>query len=130
MGDKMKKSKIKAFKTKVNAFDYRTYFYISLTAAVVLLMVAVSLFAALRNDSFSATGEAYRFSTFYENQYKVSRVIENTAQIRTQNPGVTTFVGSVCKGYCVAMIVPGCIDETALNYDSKATLNDCSCEYE
>ena len=115
---------------KNNSFDYRTYFYISLTAAVVLLMVAVSLFAALRNDSFSATGEAYRFNTFYENQYKVSQIIENTAQIRSNNLGIVTFVGSVCKDYCAAMIIPGCIDETALNYNPEATLNDCSCLYE
>ncbi len=125
----MKKSKGINSK-KNNSFDYRTYFYISLTAAVVLLMVAVSLFAALRNDSFSATGEAYRFNAFYENQYKVSQIIENTAQIRSNNLGIVTFVGSVCKDYCAAMIIPGCIDETALNYNPEATLNDCSCLYE
>ena len=42
---------------------------------------------------------------------------------------LTTMSDSAYDDCCVPDDVPGCTDETAINYDSNATIDDGSCEY-
>jgi hypothetical protein len=60
-------------------------------------------------------------------------VIYSKAKGRTSSSSWQTISNSDCiyeiSGNCITSIVPGCIDVTAFNYDSIATIDDGSCCY-